>query len=188
VNSPPWIEPSRQAALRQLTLVATIGLHGLLLAAGWGLGAHAEGPQSTEPPPLQVMLISERVGVGNSPQAVQQPAGDTGRPMPLPPPTAEIETVPATRQPDRPALPITAPDLSPLAALPVPAASIRLRLHISASGQVGPVEVLESDPDDASFVERLVEILLATPHIPARRDGEDVASDKVVSLEFGPGR
>jgi len=173
--------------LRQLTLAATVGLHGLLIAAGWGLGAQVQGPPPVEPPPLQVMLISERDGAGTAPQAVQQPAVDTGRPMPLPPPTAEPVSAPAIRQPDRPALPITAPDLAPLAGLPTPTAAIRLRLHIDASGRVGPVEVLESDPGDAAFVQRLVEILLATPHVPARRDGEDVASDKVVSLDFGPG-
>jgi hypothetical protein len=174
-------------ALRQLTLVAIVGLHGLLLAAGWGLGAPVRGPEPIELPPLQVMLISERVGSGHSPQAVQQPAGDMGRPMPLPPPTAEPASAPPTRQPDRPALPITAPDFESLAALPAPSAAIRLRLHIDASGRVGRVDVLESDPGDAVFVQRLVEILLATPHIPARRDGEDVACDKVVSLDFGLG-
>jgi hypothetical protein len=73
-----------------------------------------------------------------------------------------------------------------LAAFRAPVASIRLRLHIEATGQVSQVEVLAADPEDQSFVQRLVEILLATPHIPARRDGEDVASDKVVSLDFGP--
>ena len=130
------------------------------------------------------MLISERTGDGSSPQAVQQPVGDTGRPVPLPPPTVEPQPAPATRQPDRPALPVTAPDFERLASLPLPRAAIRLCLHIEASGRVASVDVLESDPDDAAFVQRLVEILLATPHIPARRDGEDVASDKVVSLDF----
>jgi hypothetical protein len=186
VSSPRWIEPRRPTTLRQLTLAATIGLHGLLLAAGWGLGARPQGPQPVEPPPLQVMLISERVGAGNSVSAVQQPVGDSGRPAPLPPPGADQDLAPATRQPDRPALPITAPDFAPLAAMPLPTAAVRLRLHIDATGRVASIDVLESDPGDAAFVQRLVEILLATPHIPARRDGEDVASDKVVSLDFGP--
>jgi hypothetical protein len=188
VNSLPWIEPRRPATLRQLTLAVTIGLHGLLLAAGWGPGPQVQGPPVVELPPLQVMLISERAGPGSSPQAVEQHAEDAGRPVPLPPPVVPPEFAPTTRQPDRPALPVTAPDLAQLAALPMPRAPIRLRLHIDASGRVGPVDVLESDPDDATFVQRLVEVLLATPHIPARRDGEDVASDKVVSLDFGPDR
>lgn len=169
-------------------MVATLGLHGLLVAASWGLGPAPESARIAEPAPLQVMLITERIGAGESPAALPLPPDESARPTPMPPPSVEIEPLPATRQPDRPALPLTAPDFGPLAAMHAPVASIRLRLHIDASGRVGPVEVFESDPDDASFVERLVEILLATPHIPARRDGEDVASDKVVSLDFGPGR
>jgi hypothetical protein len=188
VNSPPWIDPRGLAGLRKLSLAATVGLHGLLVAASWGLGPVPDAAPSAEPAPLQVMLITERVGTGESPAALPLPPDESARPMPLPPPAAEPEFLAATRAPDRPALPVTAPDFSSLAALRPPVASIRLRLHIDASGRVGPVEVLESDPDDASFVERLVEILLATPHIPARRGGEDVASDKVVSLDFGPGR
>jgi hypothetical protein len=172
--------------LRQLSLAATVGLHGLLVAASWGMGPAPDDAQKAEPAPLQVMLITERVGAGESPPALPLPPDDSGRPVPMPPPSAEPEPLPATRQPDRPALPLTAPNFSSLAAFRAPVASIRLRLHIEATGQVSQVEVLAADPEDQSFVQRLVEILLATPHIPARRDGEDVASDKVVSLDFGP--
>lgn len=167
-------------------LVAAVALHGALLAAGWGLRTPPRETQAPEPVPLQVMLISERVGTGDSLSATAQPTGDMGRPAPLPPPTAEPAPAAQVRQPDRPALPVTAPDFTSLAAVPVPTAAIRLRLHIDATGRVERVEVLDSGPGDALFVERLVEILLATPHIPARRDGQDVASVKEVSLDFGP--
>jgi hypothetical protein len=169
-------------------LVAAVALHGALLAAGWSLHARPPETQTAEPVPLQVMLISERTGTGDSLTAVAQPAGDMGQPAPLPPPTAEPAAVQEVRQPDRPALPVTAPDFTPLAAVPVPTGPIRLRLHIDAVGRVDRVEVLDSDPGDAAFVERLVAILLATPHIPARRDGQDVASVKEVSLDFAPAR
>jgi hypothetical protein len=173
--------------LRKLSLAATVGLHSLLVAASLGIARAPDSVPSVEPAPLQVMLITERVGMGESPPALPLPPDESSRPMPMPPPSVEIEPLPATRRPDRPALPLTAPNFSPLAALRPPVASIRLRLHIEASGQVTQVEVLASDPEDESFVQLLVEILLATPHIPARRDGKDVASDKVVSLDFGPG-
>ena len=62
---------------------------------------------------------------------------------------------------------------------------IRLRLHIAADGQVALVEVVEAAPEDEAFAERLAELLRRTPHIPARRDGHDVASTKEVRLDFG---
>jgi outer membrane biosynthesis protein TonB len=168
--------------------VATVGLHGLLVAAGWGGVPAPPAVSLPEPVPLQVMLLTERVGTGDAPLAEPMPALDTGTPVPLPPPAAEPDAAPESHRPDRPALPVTAPDFASLAALPMPVAAIRLRLHVEASGEVSRVDVLESDPGDSAFVQRLVEILLATRHIPARRDGEDVASVKEVSLDFGPGR
>jgi hypothetical protein len=99
---------------------------------------------------------------------------------------AEPAIDPPTRQPDRPALPVTAPDFSSLASLPALTAAIRLRLHIDAGGRVVQVEIIACGAADTAFVQGLVDILLATPHIPARRDGEDVASTKEVSLDFGP--
>ena len=168
--------------------MATVGLHGLLVAAGWGSVPTRPAVSLPEPMPLQVMLLTERVGTGDAPLASPLPAHDSGPPMPLPPPAAEPEAAPESRRPDRPALPVTAPDFAPLAALPMPVAAIRLRLHVEASGEVSRVDVLQSDPGDSAFVQRLVEILLATRHIPARRDGDDVASVKEVSLDFGLAR
>lgn len=131
------------------------------------------------------MLITERSGSGDSPLARSRPAGDDRWAAPAPPLVAVPEVVIGDSMPDRVALPVTAPDLSPLAALRPPRAPIRLRLHIEATGEVSRVEVLDSDPDDALFVQRLVQVLVATPHIPARRDGRDVASNKELALDFG---
>ncbi len=186
MNCPRWIDLAPLPRPRQLALAGVIlVLHGALLWAGWGPEAPAEAPLAQELPPLQVMLITERAGSGDAPLARSRPAGRDRWAAPAPPPTAQPEVVAVESKPDRAALPLTAPDLSPLAALPAPRSSIRLRLHIEASGEVSRVEVLESDPEDALFVQRLVEVLLATPHIPARRDGRDVASNKELALNFG---
>jgi hypothetical protein len=95
-------------------------------------------------------------------------------PLPEPPAVAV--------RPDRPALAVTAPDLSPLAGLPTPSAPIRLRLHIDADGRVNEVVPLEYALADEPFVRRLVEIWLATRHTPARLNGKDVASTKEIVL------
>ena len=87
--------------------------------------------------------------------------------------------------PDRPALPLTAPDFSPLEGWPTPGAPIALRLSIDATGAVQAVDVVECQAADLAFARALAEVLRHTPHIPARRLGEDVASVKLVRLSFG---
>lgn len=173
--------------VRGVALLATLALHGLLLAAPW---RPSREPVAREvdraPAPLLVMLLSDHVGRGMAPPAQRAPADASGlRQVPQPPPAAEEPPSAPALAPDRPALPVTAPDLGPLGAFRAPSAPIRLRLHIDVSGAVSAVEVLESDPGDVAFVERLAEILRATPHIPARRGGQDVASTKEIRLSFG---
>lgn len=177
-----------RARARAAGLAATLVLHGLLAAAPWRAAREpaADSP-AHEPAVLQVMLLSDRVGRGAALLAPPAPAAIGGpHAVPAAPPaSAEIPHPPAVLPPDRPALPVTAPDLGPLAAFRTPVAPIRLRLHIDASGRVGEVELLDVSPDDVAFAERLAEILRATPHIPARRGGEDVASTKELRLVFG---
>lgn len=88
---------------------------------------------------------------------------------------------------DRPALPLTEPDLDEL--LPRFTASghpIHLRLHISATGQVSHVQVIECLPEDQELAQALADVLRETPHIPARHDGQDVASIKDIWVELAP--
>jgi len=167
-------------------LLATLALHGLLLAAPWRPAREAAAEQTgPQPAPLQVMLLSDHIGRGAAPLAAPVPADAHGpRQVRAPPPPAEPPPVTVQLPPDRPALAVTAPDLAPLAAFRAPSAPIRLRLHIDASGRVDDVEMLEVAPDDVAFAERLAEIMRATPHIPARRGGKDVASTKEIRLDF----
>jgi hypothetical protein len=75
------------------------------------------------------------------------------------------------------ALPLHAPDPTPLEGRPWPAAQpVRLRLSINAQGRV--VAVTPGDPASApaEVLEALSAMFMATPFMPARRQGLDVAS------------
>ncbi len=97
-----------------------------------------------------------------------------------------VEAEPNTMQDsvDRPALPVTEPDLSQALDLSNTGAPIHLRLRIAADGQVTSAEVLDCAEPDAEFAQAVAQALLHTPHIPARKDGQDVASTKEIWLEF----
>lgn len=194
--------PGRHA--RTAALLLALVLHGALLATPWS----ARVPRAARPQaqaPLQVMLLVEQPGRGKRLLAPSEPVADKGaRAVPQPPPTPAVTEAPAPvalaqpdsaepaappaptppALPDRPALPTTAPDLAPLLAQGAPTGPIALRLHIDADGRVAQVEVTDARPEDAEFAERLAELLRRTPHIPARRDGQDVASTKNVRLTF----
>lgn len=75
---------------------------------------------------------------------------------------------------ERLALPVSAPDVSRLNSATLPADSVRLRLFISARGQVEEVSVLGGA--DEEVWAPLREMFFATAFIPARRGGMDVAS------------
>jgi hypothetical protein len=97
---------------------------------------------------------------------------------------AEAEPQPTQDSVDRPALPVTEPDLSQALDLSNTGAPIRLRLRIAADGQVTSAEVVECAEADTEFAQAVAQALLHTPHIPARKDGQDVASTKEIWLEF----
>jgi hypothetical protein len=181
--------PGRFDPARAAGLLAAVALHGVLLAAPWQARVPPPPQQRTEAlQPLQVMLLSEQVGRGTflmAPPALVAAAGT--QPVPQPPPPLPVPEVVVAEPmpPDRPALPVSAPDLAPLLAQRPPAGPVRLRLHIAADGRVDEVEVVEAAPDDEAFARRLAELLRNTPHIPARRGGLDVASTKEVRLSFG---
>lgn len=182
------MDAQARRSARVAGLLAAMALHGLLLAMPWPARTHQPPPRGPVQPPLQVMLLSEAVGRGARLAAPPAPAAAVGvRQAVLPPPALAVPApvAPPPSLPDRAALPRTAPDLAPLLTGKAPSGLIRLRLHIAADGQVDLVEVIEAAPEDAAFAERLAELLRRTPHIPARRDGRDVASTKDVRIDFG---
>jgi hypothetical protein len=133
-------------------------------------------PQGLSPDPLP--------GGSTDPLAQAEPEW-----LPTPAPPEPVPVAPEPVQPvDRPALPITAPDFRPVLHLPNSGAPIRLRLYISAQGQVQQVQVLDCAAADTAFAQQIAAVLQATPHVPARRQGQDVASVKTVELGFSPVR
>lgn len=61
---------------------------------------------------------------------------------------------------------------------------IRLRIYISAEGEVTAVDVLFASEEDQPVVQRLREMFLATAFIAAKRNGEEVPSYKDIDVDF----
>lgn len=192
-------------ALRWPWALAVVGMHGALWMT-WPTQEVLAPPAQPEVEAPLILLNSLAV-VPATPVDVWAPPAPPSQetwlpipPVPAPPPAPD-EPGPALAQPtvvapasdsnagaqlaDRPALALTAPALDPLDHWPVTGAPIRLRLHIGADGGVRTVEVLACDERDRDFVQALSAILQATPHIPARKNGRDVASVKDIALSFG---
>jgi hypothetical protein len=87
------------------------------------------------------------------------------------------------RDVDRLALPIAPPDLAWLSGQAWQGGPIRVRLAISAQGQVSQVQVLLAPVGAQGVLDALQTALLATPFMPARKTGQDVASVQDIELE-----
>jgi hypothetical protein len=85
---------------------------------------------------------------------------------------------------DSPALPVTEPDFGSALLLPTSGQPIHLRLYIAETGHVTHVTIVECDPQDEPFAAQVATILRQTPHVPARRSGQDVASVKDIWLKL----
>jgi len=83
------------------------------------------------------------------------------------------------------ALPLQAPDLAPLNGMAWRTdRPMRLRLSITAQGEVVDVAPLDAEPPPADVLAALEAMFKATPFMPARRQGQDVAS--LQHIEVGP--
>jgi hypothetical protein len=169
--------------------VAGLAAAALHLGAWWALQDRAQPLERDMPlpelPALQVRLLPPSVITGEDPLALPLPEAPLGPDLrQAPQETLSITqgTEERTVLPDRPALARTSPDLSVVEGVASTGRLIVLRLHISASGDVERVEVVSCDPADEPFARRLAVALQATPHIPARRDGQDVASVKEIRV------
>lgn len=134
-------------------------------------------------PPTPAQRSAQLLWVMTAPPAAPTapPRTDAAADRPTPPAPAEAPQGP----PDRPALAVAGLDLSPLQGLPLTGLPLRLRLQVDATGTVTAVDVLECADEDRPFAEALAALLRRTPHIPARRQGRDVASVKDIELNFG---
>lgn len=87
---------------------------------------------------------------------------------------------------DSPALPVTAPDFGAVLLQPSSGQPIHLRMHIDATGVITDVLILECQLQDEPFAAEIAAVLRQTIHVPARRDGHNVASTKDVWLQLSP--
>jgi hypothetical protein len=93
------------------------------------------------------------------------------------PPIANAEHFWLPAEVDIRALPLHAPDPTPLEGRPWLADQpVRLRLSINARGQVVAVTPRDAESAPAEVLEALSAMFMATPFMPARRQGQDVAS------------
>ena len=105
------------------------------------------------------------------------------------PATSPVTFLPADRLDRRPT-PVSAPDLRWLDALadqPVSGLPLRLRLFITATGEVVAVEPVEVSELDAFALPALEAMFRDTAYVPGRYQGRDVASqiDLEVQLDGG---
>jgi hypothetical protein len=84
---------------------------------------------------------------------------------------------------DRSALPYSEPDWQALDGCVTSGQPLRLRLYISAHGEVERVQPLQAAEEDSELLQRLDALFRATRYVPGRRDGVDVASYTDILIE-----
>lgn len=62
---------------------------------------------------------------------------------------------------------------------------VMLKVYISASGRIDSVDIVETRPPGV-FEEAALKALLATSFTPARKNGRDVKSQKLIEIKFDP--
>ena len=189
----------------------TLALHLL----GWQVAQTSEwaAPPAAQPAPGEVVMVRwlpPEISPGDVAQAMplpvpalpQPPVEDPAPPQPAPtppptwtepdtavPPEPGIQDSPPSRphdSVDSPALPVTAPDFGAVLLQPSSGQPIHLRLHIDDHGTVTDVLIVECLPEDEPFAAQIATVLQQTPHVPARRDGRNVASTKDIWLQLNP--
>ena len=120
---------------------------------------------------------------------VKPATGTVDDPAPNEPANPPVTFLPADRLDRRPT-PVSAPDLRWLDALadqPVSGLPLRLRLFVTAAGEVVAVEPVEVSELDAFALPALEAMFRDTAYVPGRYQGRDVASqiDLEVQLDSG---
>lgn len=62
---------------------------------------------------------------------------------------------------------------------------VKLKIFIGASGRIDAVDIVETRPPGV-FEEAALNALLATSFTPARKNGRDVKSQKLIEIKFDP--
>lgn len=141
------------------------------------------------PSVVKVRWISLESDVG----AIAQPPTSTMPPGPPTAATSEPETpegllmgafVPSAKL-DGPLVPMSAPDTSQLKGLFFSGQPIRLRILVTATGQVAEVLILKATPQDEDAVTHIKTMFMDTAYIPGQVDGKPVAAQLDMELQLG---
>lgn len=62
---------------------------------------------------------------------------------------------------------------------------VKLRIYINESGKIDAVDVISANPPGV-FEEAALQALLATPFMPAKKNGRTVKSQKLIEIKFDP--
>lgn len=114
-------------------------------------------------------------------------AAGPGKTLDTPPAPAALTHWPAGLL-DRAALPYSEPDWQALDGCVTSGLPLRLRLYISARGEVERVQALQVAAEDEELLQRLDAVFRATRYVPGRRENADVASYTDILIETAPTR
>jgi TonB family protein len=155
-----------------LPLAASLALHAALLSAvGAGEpGADRLGARSSS------ALLVRLTGEQHMAQATPAPRPRVGRPRYL----ASAEVDEGAKPIDMPAL--VYPERAYINRI---AGAVRMRVYISATGRVDRADVVSASPT-GHFEQAAIEAVKATRFRPAQKNGQPVASQKLIEVEFDP--
>ena len=85
---------------------------------------------------------------------------------------------------DSPLVPMSAPDTSQLRGLSFSGLPVRLRLLVTATGQVAEVLILQAAPQDAEAVTHIQTMFMDTAYIPGQMAGKPVAAQVDMELQL----
>jgi hypothetical protein len=153
----------------------------------------SDGPDSTSvvtPSVFKVQLISAESGkIANA----KRPVSDAPSPARLESSNPQPEVadqaeglqigifVPSAKL-DSPLVPMSAPDTSQLRGLSFSGLPIRLRLLVTATGQVAEVFILQAAPQDAEALAHIQAMFMDTAYIPGQMAGKPVAAQVDMEL------
>lgn len=146
--------------------------------AGQQAAAHTrpDAPPSQAKAPAAIPGHDLALAQAGAPQVALPPRAPTASPADAARPLEAVHFW-LPHEVDLRALPMQAPDPTPLDGLPWPhEQALRLRLAITAQGEVVDVTSLDDPAPPSALLAALQSVFRATAFMPARRQGQDVAS------------
>lgn len=133
-----------------------------------------------------VSLASDAGAIAQQPTSATPPAQPTAvTSEPEAPAGLRMGTFVPSAKLDSPLVPMSAPDTSQLKGLFFSGQPIRLRILVTATGQVAEVLILKAAPEDEEAVTHIKTMFMDTAYIPGLVNGEPVAAQLDMELQLG---